>query len=71
MLFWNFSFGISDFNSIPAQDHTPADLSRQPQMALAAVAWPNTSVVLSGGLSYLAEVAQPPHSWKRDDVGEI
>ena len=32
---------------------------------------PETPGVLSGGLSYLAEVAQSTHSWKRDDVGEI
>jgi len=32
---------------------------------------PQTPGVLSGGLSYLAEVAQSTHSWKRDDVGEV
>jgi hypothetical protein len=32
---------------------------------------PTSLAVLSGGPSYLAEVAQPSHSWKRDDVGEI
>ena len=32
---------------------------------------PKTPGVLSGGLSYLAEVAQSTHSRKPDDVGEI
>src|SRR6266404_4159308 len=32
---------------------------------------PKYPEVLSGGLSYLEEVAQPAHSWQRDDVGEI
>jgi len=26
---------------------------------------------LSGGLSYLEEVAQPAYSWQRDDVGDL
>jgi hypothetical protein len=32
------SIGISDFNSISAQNHTPVAISRQPQIAEAAVA---------------------------------
>src|SRR5258708_30125491 len=32
---------------------------------------PQYPEVLSGGLLYLAEMAQSTHSWRRDDVGEI
>src|SRR5580704_11908429 len=32
---------------------------------------PKYPEVLSGGLSYLEEVAQPAYSWRRDDVGDI
>jgi hypothetical protein len=32
---------------------------------------PKYLAVLSGGSTPLAQVAQPAHSWKRDDLGEI
>jgi hypothetical protein len=42
--------GISDFNSISAQNHTPAALSRQTQIALATVAGPHSSDISALGL---------------------
>jgi len=45
--------GISDFNSISTQHHTPAVLSRQFQVALAAGVLPGTLTVISPTVHFL------------------
>jgi predicted transporter len=62
--------GISDFNFILAQNHMPAALSHQLQIALAGVGW-QARLLLALLTALLCYLARRWHSSPRDDSSAL